>query len=61
MLPQNQHMIYKIMKEVVPAEHSSDMFSLSRFVDYIAIVADQHNCQELDSSGLLGVSKIVVL
>ena len=46
MLPQNQHMIYKIMKEVVPAEHSSDMFSLSRFVDYIAIVADQHNASK---------------
>ena len=43
MLPQNQHMIFKIMKEVVPTDRSSDMFTLSRFVDYTVIVADQCN------------------
>ena len=43
MLPQNQHMIFKIMKEVVAADDSSDMFTLSRFVDYTAMIADQYH------------------
>jgi hypothetical protein len=42
MLPQNQHMVLKIMKDIVPVDLSSDMFSISRLVDYTAIVADQH-------------------
>ena len=36
-------MIFKIMKEVVAADDSSDMFTLSRFVDYTAMIADQYH------------------
>jgi hypothetical protein len=42
MLPQNQHMIFKAMKEIVIADGSSDLSALSRFVDYTVIVADQY-------------------
>jgi hypothetical protein len=42
MLPQNQHMVLKMMKEIVPADCSPDMSDLSAFVDYTAIVASQH-------------------
>ena len=36
-------MIFRIMKEVIPADDPSDLSALSKFVDYTAIVVDQHN------------------
>jgi hypothetical protein len=46
MLPQNQHMVLKMMKDIVPADRDPDMFALSRLVDYTAIVADQQTASK---------------
>ena len=39
MLPHNQHMVFKTMRDDCSSD-DSDMSTLSRFVDHIAIVAD---------------------
>lgn len=39
MLPHNQHMVFKIMRDDCSSD-DSDMSTLSRFVDHIAMVAD---------------------
>ncbi|KAN0131993.1 hypothetical protein V8E53_010273 [Lactarius tabidus] len=58
MLPQNQHMIFKAMKEIVIADSSSDLSALSRFVDYTVIVADQYYAATFLRSPLFTVLNI---
>ena len=53
MLPQNQQLVLKRMNQTVPEDDPSNLSTLSRFVDYTAIVANHHDAGKSTLASLI--------